>query len=354
MNHAVSTSSPDASSASAPASFGVVGGRSVAEIVMSDLPGVIEQVRRAYLAHEEGRSALPHSSFLRFADRPEARIIALPAHLGAPWALSGLKWISSFPGNVAQGLPRASAALLLNRHDNGFPFACLEASIISAARTAASAVLAAQALMPDRRHLRRLAIIGTGLIAGHVQRFLVGTGWRVDEWALHDLDATRAQHFAARLRDAGQTGRVATCDDAASAIAGADLVLLTTVAGVPHLHDPRLFAGVPLVLHLSLRDLAPAVVMTAHNIVDDIDHALRAGTSLALAEQACGHRRFVAGTLAQVLQGRVPPAMAGRPTVFSPFGLGVLDIAVGQWVYNEALRRGQVTLIDDFFPAAEW
>ena len=117
---------------------------------------------------------------------------------------------------------------------------------------------------------------------------------------------------------------------------------------------PDAFLRRCLVLHLSLRDLGTDVMLAAHNIVDDTDHALRAGTSLALTEQACGHRGFVAGTLAQVLKGRLAPAQAGRPTVFSPFGLGVLDIALGQWVYEEALRRGRVTMIEDFFPDTAW
>ena len=43
---------------------------------------------------------------------------------------------------------------------------------------------------------------------------------------------------------------------------------------------------------------------------------------------------------------RPPP---GRPAVFSPFGLGVLDLAVGKYVYDETARSGQLHLIDGFF-----
>ena len=97
-----------------------------------------------------------------FPDRPSSRIIALPASIGGPARVDGLKWISSFPENVAAGIPRASAVLILNDHDTGYPFACLESSIISATRTAASAALAADWLSRGRPRPSRIGFVGTG------------------------------------------------------------------------------------------------------------------------------------------------------------------------------------------------
>jgi ornithine cyclodeaminase len=56
----------------------------------------------------------------------------------------------------------------------------------------------------------------------------------------------------------------------------------------------------------------------------------------------------LAGTLAEVMTGRLR-VPSGRPVVFSPFGLGVLDLAVGRYVYDEVARSGQLHVIEDFF-----
>jgi len=102
------------------------------------------------------------------------------------------------------------------------------------------------------------------------------------------------------------------------------------------------------VLHVSLRDLAPEIVLGSTNIVDDVEHCLKANTSPHLAEQQTGNRDFLAGTLDDVMTGRVS-VPADRPVVFSPFGLGVLDLAVGKYVYDRLAQSGQLHLIDDFF-----
>src|SRR4029450_2968617 len=123
--------------------FAVIPGAQAQRALRGQEKEIVELVEATYRLHGAGDSVNPPSYFLRFPDRPSSRIIALPASIGGPTPVDGLKWISSFPENVAAGIPRASAGLVLNDHDTGDPFACLEASIISATRTAASAALAA-------------------------------------------------------------------------------------------------------------------------------------------------------------------------------------------------------------------
>ncbi len=222
----------------------------------------------------------------------------------------------------------------------------MEASIVSAARTAASAVLAAELLAGGRR-AARIGVIGTGLIAGHVWRFLRDLGWQTDGFTVFDLRREHAERFAAALAADG-VGRTSVAQTAAEVLSTTDLAVITTVAGEPHIDDPGLLAHGPVVLHLSLRDLAPSMILAAQNFTDDIAHAVRERTSLHLTEQLVGHRRFIDGTLADLLRGtaaRTP----GRAAVFSPFGLGVLDLAVGKWVWEGAAAAGAGRTLPDFY-----
>ncbi|MEU9235553.1 2,3-diaminopropionate biosynthesis protein SbnB [Streptomyces subrutilus] len=329
--------------------FAVIPGAQVQHTLQGQERQIMELIEDTYDLHCAGQSVNPPSYFLRFPDRPTARIIALPASIGGQARVDGLKWISSFPGNVQAGLPRASAVLILNDHDTGYPFACLESSIISATRTAAMAASAARTLS-RRQGTRptRVGFFGTGLIARYIHTFLAATGWSFDETGVHDISADSAAGFQSYLEGTGASTRVTVHDSPEALIRSSDLLVFATIADRPHITDPAWFEHNPLVLHVSLRDLAPEILLASTNIVDDVEHCLKADTSPHLAEQLTGNRDFLAGTLHDVTTGRaaLPP---DRPVVFSPFGLGVLDLAVGKHVYDEAARTGQLQVIDGFF-----
>ena len=328
--------------------FAVVPGAQVQRALQGREKEVVELVGATYLLHAAGDTVNPPSYFLRFPDRPSARIIALPASIGGDVRVHGVKWISSFPDNVAAGIPRASAVLVLNDHETGYPFACLEASVVSATRTAASAALAADWLTRDRGRPARVGFVGVGLIARYVHTYLAGTGWSFDEVAVHDLSADSAAGFRGYLERSGAGGRVTVHDSAEAVVRASDLVVFATIAGQPYVSDVDAFAHCPVVLHVSLRDLAPEVLLASVNLVDDVEHCLKADTSPHLVEQRTGSRDFLLGTLADVMTGRVS-VPADRPVVFSPFGLGVLDLAVGRFVHDEVARTGGLHVVADFF-----
>lgn len=314
--------------------FRVYSGAQVRRVLDADRAAVVAAVEAAYRAHAEGRSVNPDSYFLRFPGRDGDRIIALPAHYvpesGA--AVTGIKWISSFPGNVERDLARASAVLILNDDATGYPLACMDAGIISASRTAASAVVGLRELSGGRCGARTIGVVGTGVISRYVLSFAEHAHADPDEILLFDARRDYAERFADALRG-DLRARLTVCDSVEETIRASEVVLFATTAGEPHVHDPRLFDHNPIVLHLSLRDLAAEVVLSAHNVTDDVEHALKARTSLHLTEMRVGNRDFVSHTLPDILRGAAAPPR-DRPVVFAPFGLGVLDIALGDLVHR--------------------
>jgi len=327
--------------------FGVIGGGQVATVLTGREREVVRLVEDTYRWHGAGDSVNPPSYFLRFPDKPNSRIIALPASIGGDIGVDGIKWISSFPENVAAGIPRASAVLILNDHETGYPFACMESSIISATRTAASAAAGADWLSRGRPRPRRVGFIGLGLIARYIHTYLDATGWEFDTVNVHDLSPESTVGFCKYLSRAGAP-RMQVHADPEELIRSCDLLVLATIAGAPHILDPAAFEHNPLVLHISLRDLSPEIILSSTNIVDDIEHCLKADTSPHLAEKLVGNRDFINGTLAEVMAGQIA-IPRDRPVVFSPFGLGVLDLAVGKFVHDQVARSGSLQVVDDFF-----
>lgn len=310
---------------------------------------VIDVVRRAYECHARGNATLPANVYLRFADAPDNRIIAKTGYVASPFHVAGVKWVASFPANTQQGLDRASALIVLNSVENGRPEWLLEGSAINAQRTAASAALAASMLA--RGPVELVAFIGCGPISFATLRYLValfGTWSRV---VVFDRDEMRAESFAARARQLLPGLRIDRAATLGEATRHADLVCFATSAQTPFVSDPALFAEGAVILHISLRDLTPEVILSADNVVDDPDHVCTANTSLDLAARQTNNRAFIRCTIGELLLGDVPRVADARVTIFSPFGLAVLDLAVGQWVCTQALASGRYHRIPDFMPA---
>ena len=75
---------------------------------------------------------------------------------------------------------------------------------------------------------------------------------------------------------------------------------------------------------------------------------LKAATSLHLTEQEVGNRDFVTGTIDQLVQGKLA-LDSQKPTIYSPFGMGILDLAVASYVYQQAIFEQADVTVSDFF-----
>src|SRR5215208_4843020 len=112
----------------------------------------VDAVRAAFVAYAQGEWSMPPKVYV--PAYPAGDFRAMPA-LGGGHAL--LKWVTSFPGNPAQGLPTVTGFVLLSDASNGMPEALLDAGAVTALRTGAAAVLAAETL--GRANAKTAAVI---------------------------------------------------------------------------------------------------------------------------------------------------------------------------------------------------
>jgi len=305
----------------------VLSGKQICELLHGRENELISVVRSAYELHYRGDSSLPHSSFLRLNGNGGNRIIALSAYLGGEKPVAGLKWIASFPDNLKRGLERASAVIILNSTETGLPIAILEGAVISAKRTAASAALAARSLVDPGRAVR-LGFLGCGRINYEIARFLGVVFPGVQRILASDLDSNRAMQFAHRIKEFFPFALIECAREREDVMEQSSLISIATTAARPYIEDLSICAPGPVILGISLRDLSPSLVLKADNVVDDRDHVCREQTSLHLAEMASGNRDFIRCSLAEITLGEQPARTPAPFTLFSPFGLGILDIAV--------------------------
>jgi len=309
-------------------------------------PQIIDMMEQAYVDHSNGKSVLPQSVFIRFPVNQANRIIGLPAYLGGNVDAAGIKWISSFPDNIHHGLERASAVLLLNNLEDGYIKAILESSVISAKRTAASAALAAK-LMHTTIDEEIAGIVGCGRINQEVLRFLKAVFKKLKKVVVFDTSRERANSFIDKARSDGISFSIAST--IVDLFSESPLISFATTAGTPYLFNPSILHSNSTILGISLRDLSPEIILAGDNIVDDIEHVFRENTSIHLTEKIVSDRSFVRCSISEIITNHQPRRVDGKASIFSPFGLGVLDVALGNYLYMYAKENNIGITINNFY-----
>jgi len=148
-----------------------------------------DAVKAAFIAHARGEWTMQPKLYV--TNYPAGDFRAMPA-LGGGHAL--LKWVTSFPDNPSKGLPTVSGLVLLSDAETGALLALLDAAGVTALRTAAAAVIAAETLC--RPGAESIAVVGCGVNGAETARMFGALGSDVALW---DVDAARAASVAERL-----------------------------------------------------------------------------------------------------------------------------------------------------------
>ncbi|MQA73410.1 MAG: ornithine cyclodeaminase family protein [Solirubrobacterales bacterium] len=265
----------------------------------------------------------------------------MPAHRGGERPLFALKAVCIFPGNPARGLDAHQGTVTLFDGATGEPTAILDASALTAIRTAAVSALATRLLAAD--DARELAILGAGVqAAAHLEALL----------AVRNFDRVRVysptrEHAERLAREAGDRARVEVCDDAERAVRGAQVVVTVTTSREPVLRREWLAEGAHLnavgASSPSSRELDTATVAACSLFVDSRESVLNEAGEyrLAVSEGAIegpGHIRAELGEVVAGLHaGRTGP---DELTVFRSLGLAIEDLAAAEHAVESARRAG--------------
>jgi ornithine cyclodeaminase/alanine dehydrogenase-like protein (mu-crystallin family) len=274
----------------------------------------VDAVREAFVAYARGEWTMPPKVYV--PAYPAGDFRAMPA-LGGGYA--ALKWVTSFPGNPARGLPTVTGLVLLSSADDGRLVACFDAAAVTALRTGAAAVLAAETL--GRAEAETASVIGAGINGQAAARTFVARGRAV---SLYDVDPARAEQAAAALG----ASVAATLEHALSA----DLVVTMTPGHQPVIAEGTLRPG----QHVSLMgadgpgkaEIAVAELARTSVYCDDWEQASHNGELVHAVEAGALARDDVTdlgAVLAGTAQGR---GSTDEITTFDSTGLAIQDLAI--------------------------
>lgn len=300
----------------------------------------IEVMEAALCTLARGGAVLPLRTVLR-VPRDKGLFGVMPAHLSDPPAL-GLKAISVFPGNEGTDLDSHQGVVMLFSPDTGVPLAILDASSITAIRTAAVSGVATRALArPDAGDL---AILGSGVQARtHLQAMAeVRPLRRVRAWS---PNRERLAEFAGWARRSAGI-EVEIPETAEATVLGADLICTVTSSRQPVVRSEWIGDGAHLnAVGSSIptaREVDSDTMVRARLVVDRRESALNeAGDFLIPRAEGRITDAHIRGELGEVLLGSVPGRTSpGEVTLFKSLGLAVEDLAAASHVVARAEAAG--------------
>jgi alanine dehydrogenase len=274
----------------------------------------VEAVRDAFLAYARGEWSMPPKVYV--PAYPAGDFRAMPA-LGAGHAL--LKWVTSFPGNPARGLPTVTGIVVLSDASNGMPVALLDAGVVTALRTGAAAVLAAETL--GRADASAAAVIGAGVNGRAVAKTFVAVGREVALW---DVDAERARAAADEIGASVAASREdALAADVVATVTPGKEIVVADGALRPGQHVSLMGADGPGKAEIAVGELA-----RVHVFCDDWEQASHNGDLVHAVEAGVVGRGDVT-ELGAVLAGTAPGRRSDDDiTVFDSTGLAIQDLAI--------------------------
>jgi len=254
--------------------------------------------------------------------------------------MAGIKWIGSNPGNLKNGLPRASAITILNDPRTKFPLALMDGTEISNTRTGAVTGVAIKYL--SKKNSQSLMVFGAGLIGEKVLEAAVIGCPSLNTLYVYDIVEERSEAFAKEMtrRLGVKVLPVADVKDCARSV---DIIVTATGASSPVLDTDFLSKGT-LYINLGGYECTYETVKAADKrFVDNWAAVKHRNTSpiAKMVNEGLMSEDEMNGELGAVILGTIPGRTSEDEVIyFNCVGMGIEDIAIATRVYRKALANG--------------
>ncbi|MBA2740959.1 MAG: ornithine cyclodeaminase family protein [Actinobacteria bacterium] len=302
-------------------------------------------VRDAFVGYERGEWTMPPKVYV--TNYPAGDFRAMPA-IGGGHAL--LKWVTSFPGNPARGLPTVTGLVLLSDADDGRLLAVLDAAAVTALRTAAAAVLAADTLC--RPGVSSYAVVGAGVNGAQTVRMLVARGIEPFVWDVDENRRQAVERLGARL--AASAEEALSCDVVVTVTPGAE-VLYAAGSLEQGQHVSLMGADGPGKAEVAIEELRRARLSDDDGerssleprvrlFVDDWEQASHGGEIARAVESGAITKEHVT-ELGAVLAGQTEGRHSANDiTLFDSTGLAIQDLAITKAAFAKAAELDLATI----------
>ena len=275
-------------------------------------------------------------------------IAMMPAYRSGAAAVFGLKAICVFPGNPEKGKDSHQGGVLLFSGDTGEPLAMMNASAITAIRTAAVSGVATRALA--REDAWDLVIIGAGVQArSHLTAMSCVRPIRRAQ--VVSRNSEHARQLVAEMRDSFDFPLRAG-DNIRDAVSAADIIVTATTSFEPVLRREWIAPGTHInavgTYSPRAREIDSATMAAASLFVDRRESALNeAGDYLLAAQEGVIGPEHIRAELGEVLIGAAPGRITSDEiTLFKSLGLAVEDLAAAAYIYQKAKQQEAGVWVD--------
>ena len=315
-----------------------------------DMTLAVRDMEKLLVLREQGEVRVPDKVSMNFGktiaeEKIYGRINAMPGFVGGDVQMAGIKWVGSNPGNLAKGLPRASAVTILNDPVTKFPLCVMDGTVISNTRTGAVGGTSVKWLA--KKDARTMTIFGAGLIAEYMLEASAVGCPTLETFCVYDLVRERTEAFARKMSEKlGKT--VVAAEDGKAAAKRSDVVVTATGAASPVIDYEDLGPGALYVNFGGFECTYDTVSKADRRFVDNWQAVKHRDTSAIakMANEGLISDSEVDGELGAVIAGTNPGRRNDEEVIyFNCVGMGIEDVIIAARVFRKALETGVGTML---------